>query len=321
MLRREFLAGASLFWIATPEPPTTTKWVERAQMPVARSETPAVAHDGLIYVAGGFGAGSRADRYDPDADQWEQLADLPVETNHPGIAVFQNQVVLAGGYSMDGASSYRLMWAYSNDSDEWEPIGELPAPVGAFGLVELDDSLYLVGGALGSLNGEPSAAVWQWAPGEGRWEERAPLSDPREHLAVVAAGGSIYAVGGRAHGRDSDKLGGAVERFDPGTDAWERLAPLPHPRSGLNGARICGDIVVAGGETSPHVFGDVQMLNTVDGTWSALPDLPVAVHGGAIAALNDRLFAIGGSTAAGMVQNVPTVYALDVSESLATCAF
>jgi N-acetylneuraminic acid mutarotase len=140
-------------------------------------------------------------------------------------------------------------------------------------------------------------------------------------LAVVAAGGSIYAVGGRAHGRDSDKLGGAVERFDPGTDAWERLAPLPHARSGLNGARICGDIVVAGGETSPHVFGDVQMLNTVDGTWSALPDLPVAVHGGAIAALDDQLFAIGGSTAAGMVQNVPTVYALDVSESLATCAF
>jgi N-acetylneuraminic acid mutarotase len=248
-----------------------------------------------------------------------QLADLPVETNHPGIAVFQNQVILAGGYSMDGASSFSRMWLYRNDSDEWEPIGDFPEPMGAFGLVELDDSLYLVGGALGSLNGEPSAAVRQWSAREGRWEERAPLSAPREHLAVVAAGGSIYAVGGRAHGRDSDELGGSVERYDPAADAWERLESLPHPRSGLNGAAICGNIVVAGGETSAHVFGDVQMLNTVDGTWGALPDLPVAVHGVAIAALNDRLFAIGGSTAAGRVRNVSNVYALDFSESLAGC--
>jgi len=55
--------------------------------------------------AGGFGAGARADRYDPATDVWERLADLPVETNHPGITVLEDRVIVAGGYAMDGASA------------------------------------------------------------------------------------------------------------------------------------------------------------------------------------------------------------------------
>ena len=318
MHRREFLMGIPLLIAGTPEP-SLGEWVRCADMPVARSEMPATVLDGEIYVAGGFGAGSRADRYDPATDRWQRLADLPVETNHPGIATLGGRVIVAGGYAMDGASAHRGIWAYDPDDDAWEAIGELPEPMGAFGLTTLDDGLYLVGGALGSLNGEPSAAVWRRA-GDGSWEERAPLAHAREHLAVVARDEQIYAVGGRAHGRDSDQLGSAVERYDPTSDKWDPLAPLPHPRSGLNGAAACNSVVVAGGETSQQVFADVQMLAT-DGThWASLPDLPVAVHGVALASVNNRLFAIGGSTLAGRIQNVTAVYQLDLGTTRGTCA-
>jgi non-specific serine/threonine protein kinase len=315
MQRRQFMLGLPIALVATPLT-TGATWKRRTDMPVARSETPAAVLDDLIYVAGGFGAGARADRYDPATDHWEQLADLPVETNHPGIAVSQGQIVVAGGYSMDGASAHQGMWAHRGDANRWEQIGELPEPMGAFGFVAIDGDLYLVGGALDSLNGEPSAAMWRWLSREGQWEVRAPMAHAREHMAVVATGGRIYAVGGREHGRDSDDLGSAVERYDPAADAWESLAPLPHPRSGLNGAAANGGVIIAGGETSRTVFADVDFLPVKSGDWESLPDLPVAVHGVAIAAVGHRLYAIGGSTLAGRVQNVPAVHELNLGTTL-----
>ncbi len=319
MDRREFLMGFPLLVAGTPEAESGS-WVRRADMPVARSETPAAVLDGKIYVAGGFGAGARADRYDPATDQWQQLADLPVETNHPGIAVLDGHVVIAGGYAMDGASARNGMWAYHPGADSWEVIGELPEAMGAFGLATVDGDLYLVGGAFGSLTGEPSAAVWRWRPQDGTWETRAPLAQAREHLAVVAVAGKIYAVGGRAHGRDNDQLGGAVERYDPAADKWDSLASLPHPRSGLNGAKVCETVVVVGGETSKRVFDDVQILSLDGASWASLPDLPLAVHGVAVASVNNRLFAIGGSTLAGRIQNVTAVYQLDLGTTRGACA-
>ena len=165
------------------------------------------------------------------------LADLPVETNHPGITTLGGRVIVAGGYAMNGASAHRGIWAYDPDDDAWEAIGELPEPMGAFGSTTLDDEpLTWSAARWGRSTGEPSAAVWRRA-GDGSWEERAPLAHAREHLAVVARDEQIYAVGGRAHGRDSDQLGSAVERYDPTADKWDLLALLPHPRSGLNGRR------------------------------------------------------------------------------------
>jgi non-specific serine/threonine protein kinase len=319
MQRRQLMLGLPLALIATPQA-AMTKWVRRADMPVARSETPATVLDGLVYVAGGFGAGARADRYDPATDEWARLADLPVETNHPGIAAYEDQVIVAGGYSMDGAGAHRGMWAYRAAADRWEQIGELPEPMGAFGFVEVDNDLYLVGGALASLNGEPSAATWRWLSREARWEERAPMAHAREHMAVVATGGRIFAVGGRAHGQDSDELGSAVERYDPATNTWESLTPLPYPRSGLNGAPARGGVIVAGGETSRKVFADVQFLAAPSDNWESLPDLPVAVHGVAIATVGRRLYAFGGSTLAGRVQNIPAVEELNLETALGACA-
>ena len=319
MKRRQLLAAIPLTLIPTI-PAQAATWERRADLAVGRSEMPAATLDGMIFVAGGFGAGARADRYDPVADQWQQLADLPVETNHPGIAAIQGRIIVAGGYTMDGQTAHDGMWAYRNDSDDWQVVGELPEPMGAFGLVAVGDELYLVGGALGSLNGEPSSATWRWQPEEGAWEERAPLTNAREHMATVSLCGFIYAIGGRAHGQDSDDLGSTVERYDPETDTWEKRAPLPEPRSGLNGATACNAIVVAGGETSTNVFANTQIYDPAGDTWQSLPDLPIPVHGVAIAAVETQLFAIGGSTAAGRVQNSSGVHALDLADIRITCA-
>ena len=290
-------------------------WQAGAEMPVKRSETPAIVHKGMIYIAGGFEADKRVDRYDPDTDTWSRLADLPFAINHPGIAVWQDRVIVAGGYSGDASSAFQDIWMHDAVDDEWSRIGLLPYAMGAFGLATIDEDLYVVGGALDHLGGEAVGTTWRMSPDTTEWSECAPMEHPREHLVVISHRDQIYAVGGRAHGSDSDLLGESVERYDPGLDKWERLAPLPHPRSGLAGTAVPGGIVVSGGETSTSVFSNVQFLGDSATSWKEMPPLPIPVHGAALVHQSHFLFAIGGSTKAGAVAGVRTTHRLEL-----TCA-
>ena len=311
--RRGFLAGMALL-CARRDQARASGWRRMADLPEARSEMPATTLGGLVYVAGGFGAGTLAHRYDPAADRWERLGDLPVDTNHPGIITHRDKVIVAGGYSADVASAHRGMWVYQAASDEWEQIGELPVAIGAFGFVGDPHGLYVVGGATDRLGGEVSPATWRWDADTGEWESRAPMPHPREHLATVDIAGAIYTIGGRTQGRDDQTVGSMVERYDPDSDSWDSLPLMPHPRSGLNGAAIRHLAFVAGGETSSGTFADAQYLDTERMTWAAVPDLPTAVHGVAIATANEALFAIGGSTEAGTVKSIASVWRLDIGK-------
>src|SRR3954447_25469687 len=79
---------------ATPSPEAMV-WREIAPLASARSGIPRVTLDGKIYICGGLGGDQRVDRYDPKTDSWEQLADLSVGVNHPGVATLDGKVYVA----------------------------------------------------------------------------------------------------------------------------------------------------------------------------------------------------------------------------------
>ena len=71
---------------------------------------------------------------------------------------------------------------------------------------------------------------------------------------MAALGGYIYAIGGIDH-QDPFRT---VERYDPSTDRWVDVAPLPTARSGAGVGVMDGFIYVCGG------FDGTQLLNTVE---------------------------------------------------------
>ena len=54
------------------------------------------------------------------------------------------------------------------------------------------------------------------------------MATDRSHLAVVVLDGKLYAVGGQDVGFNALS---SVERYDPGTNAWEAVAPIATARS------------------------------------------------------------------------------------------
>src|SRR5207342_2995896 len=83
---------------------------------------------------------------------------------------------------------------------------------------------------------------------------------------------------------------------------WESRAPLPLPRTELAAAVVGGEIVVLGGFTNDGgASRRVDAYSPTRDSWRRLPDLPIGVHHTMAVGGWDRLYVLGGYTAAGVV--------------------
>jgi N-acetylneuraminic acid mutarotase len=266
-------------------------WQPLAPLPLARTEVAAAALGSDIAVVGGLQAdnlpSSRVDLYRTTTDTWGRLPDLPFGVHHTSAAVLGGRLVVVGGY---GAP--RNAWVFAGKS--WRPLERLPEPRAAAGAAVVAGRLYVVGGV--GANGLARNAL-EYDPRRKRWRHVVGPT-PREHLAVVAARGRIYAIGGREAGYDTNLA--TVESWRPGERAWRREAPLPEPRGGAGAALAGPRIVSVGGEAPEGTAAHVYFLDLRTGKWSRTSDLPHPRHGVGVAAVNGLVYAIGGGPEPGL---------------------
>ncbi len=127
------------------------------------------------------------------------------------------------------------------------------------------------------------------------WSPGAEMSEARADFAAVAAGGLIYAFGGR-HGRG---VVTSVEIYDPVADDWSFGSSLPTPRWGARAVERNGDIYVIGGVTQADtVFPQVEVYHPDTDTWTTF-DPGIAKHVMPIAKRGFAALRVGGQTAFG----------------------
>ena len=125
------------------------------------------------------------------------------------------------------------------------------------------------------------------------WQDYADIPIPGDHLAAASDGTYLYAVGGRKLEVTANTA--AVQRFDPNTDRWTPLPAMPSAVSDSGAAIVGGRLIVVGGESIGTVFNAVRAYDLTSSTWSTLPNLAVARHGLAVAAIGNTLYAIDGA--------------------------
>ena len=281
-------------------------WVSRTPLPAPRSEVAAATLGSEIAIVGGFDAGggssARVDVYSPAADTWRRLPDLPAAVNHASAAAAGGRLYVAGGYSGGLVGTLRRAFVFARGA--WRELPRLPAARAAAGAAIVGGKLYVAGGR-GPNGLAQRMLVYDIA--RRRWST-APGPTPREHLAVTAAGGRIYVVGGRRAGYDTNLA--LFESYSPQTGRWRRLPRLPSPRGGTGAAAAAGLIVSAGGEAPTGTIGTVYGFDLARGRWRALPNLPTPRHGLGVAAVGKTVYVIGGGT-------VPGLSVSDANESLA----
>jgi serine/threonine-protein kinase PknK len=171
---------------------------------------------------------------------------------------------------------------------------DAPIPRAAAGAAVVGHRLYVVGGRNETTAALSSLAIFDFDT--GRWTLGPSLAHAREHLAAVAAGGSIWTLGGRELGVSYTY----VERYRPGASAWQSMPSMPVARSGFQAVSVGDAIVVVGGEDGAQTVPEVDRLDLRTGRWTPLADLPVARHGLGVVADGPLVFAIDGGPQPGL---------------------
>jgi N-acetylneuraminic acid mutarotase len=150
-----------------------------------------------------------------------------------------------------------------------------------------------VAGCLG-VRAESPAPVDQSAP--GTWAVLAPLPTPRQEVAVAALDGRVIVIGGFGPAMEPVAT---VEAYDPGANAWTALAPLPTPLHHAAAAVAAGRLFVVGGYTGGRVRWEASATvfeyDPARNSWATRAPMPTARGALAVAVLNDRIHALGGS--------------------------
>jgi Kelch motif len=273
-----------------------TAWESRAPLPIPRTEVTAAVVGSEIAVVGGFNldrsASRRADAYSPARDRWRRLPDLPVGVHHAMAVGQRGRLYVLGGYT---AAGIPLRVAFVLERGRWRALPRMPFPRAAAGAGIARRKIVVAGGVAAA--GRLARNGLSFDLRTRRWSVVAGPT-PREHLAVTALAGTIYAIGGRTSGLDTNLL--HFESFRPGDRSWRRLQPVPDPRGGTGAASLPGVIVSAGGEEPGGTIAEVLAYRVAERRWVRLDDLRTPRHGVGVAALGGRVFVIGGGPEPGL---------------------
>lgn len=263
----------------------------------ARSEMPAVTLADWVYVPGGFGGEARLERYDPLADQWQTLADMPAGRHHLMVAAYADSIYIFGGAQAPTWDPTNTVWQYDPATNTWSDVGVMPEQRLAGAAVTLGDKIYVVGGVGGGEN------LLEFTPESGQWRLLPGPIQPREHVNAVAFQGELWVLGGRWSGVGELAT---VEIYNPAGEAWRAAPTLNIARAGFAAAVVQQQLMVAGGEAiinGRETLNSLEILAPGNTTWQLGPVLPVPMHGVGGAEFQGRFLLLGGSLEAGAIHN------------------
>ena len=233
--------------------PATDTWKQLPDMPTARDEFTAGVVGGKIYVIGGFTTVKRGAKvisktlstvevYDPAANNWGKVADLPIARVRTGSAALNAKIYVIAGVTNVGGGQ-QLVQVYDPATDKWEKGPDLTEKRWAGSSAAANGKVY----ALGGFRKEQVqvATVEEYDPAVNQWVKKADLPTPRYYIPPSApmAGGKIYIIGGQGANVSSK----AVEEYDPITDTWTQRTSMPGARMAFGASTAKGKIYVMGG--------------------------------------------------------------------------
>jgi hypothetical protein len=186
---------------------------------------------------------------DAPATAWKLGPPLPRRALAPGVALFGQRVVVAGGLvaaAGEGGAATPRVDAFDVADEVWRPLPDAPVAWTDSNLAVIGATLYMAGGLDG---GAARGDAYQLDPLDEQWKPFAGLdpTDARGAAGVATAPGRIFLIGGVS---STAALATCLE-YDVLADQWTHLPDLPAPRAHPAVMRRSdGALIVAGGFAS-----------------------------------------------------------------------
>ena len=186
---------------------------------------------------------------------------------------------------------------------------------------------------------KPKALAFEYDPASNQWTKKRPMRLASHHVAFASLGDKIYAFGGftfpEAGPPGWNPIDNAWE-YDPATDEWKALAPMPTKRGAAAAGVANGKIYVTGGANSlpgvtengihparPHnVLPTVEEYDPAANTWRTVRPLLLPRNHHVAVGVGDKVYVIGGRVGSAFISgtsnNVDLVEMYDPATNLWT---
>ncbi|XP_061106864.1 kelch-like protein 33 isoform X1 [Conger conger] len=204
---------------------------------------------GQLYVFGGCHFYTKSDtlksayRYDPQQDQWQRLADMQENRSNFSLVEREGRFYAIGG-DRDINNNMDSVTCYCPDTDSWSLAHPLQAPLSGHAAVLWEGQIFVSGGF--DCRYRCLEALFLYHPERGS-RALCGMEGDRALHCMERLGGRLYVAGGVCNLRSfySDQL--ACEAYDPQSDSWTGLPPLPLPHAGAGSAVLEGRLYLLGG--------------------------------------------------------------------------
>lgn len=214
----------------------TNRWAKGPALPAPRGALTATAVGTKLYAIGGA--------RNPSYSTAELRPTVPVEN------VATNEV-------------------FDTEKNTWASARPMLTARNHHGASFIAGKIYVVGGRIGSTfiiglsNNVSTNEVYDVA--KDTWASVLGMPTPRSGIGTAVLNGRMHVLGGEAYINDLVGTYRTHEAYDPKTNLWERLPPMPTPRHGLAVGEIDGKMYaisgsnVAGGG-GPHTGVNVNEM-------------------------------------------------------------
>ena len=226
---------------------------------------------------------------------WREGTALPTAVPNAVATEMDGKLFIMSGKLGQGLRSF--FEQYDIRADGWRPLTPLPVGLSHFAMTS-GTGRVIVSGGRENKSARLSADLWMYAPDTAVWLKLGNLPSSRADHVSVFDRDRVFLLGGI--GKDA----GRVQSYHLGTGKWSSWKnPMPIPVSNAAFTRLGEEVIIAGGKSaSGRPVKAVQAFHLKTGQWRKLPDLPIAIIGGALGVVRDGLhFAGGFSPATGKV--------------------
>ena len=214
--------------------------------------------------------------YDTNAKSWSKGPDLPTPRGALTATAHENKIYAIGGAKNPTYSTPELRPTVPVENmastevldiatGTWSAAAPMLTARNHHGASLIDGKIYVVGGRIGSTfiiglsNNVSTNEVYDIA--KNTWAAVLGMPTPRSGVGTAVLNGRMHVLGGEAYLNDLVGTYRTHEAFDPNTNTWQRLPPMPTPRHGLAVAEIAGKMYAVSGSNVAGGGGPHEGVN------------------------------------------------------------
>jgi N-acetylneuraminic acid mutarotase len=215
----------------------------------------------------------------------------------------------------------------------WSKAAGFPEPEEELYGINVNGKMYVLGGFGLNPFGKPPGLVYEYDPTTDKWTKKKNMPLPVHHQAMATVNGKIYMFGGYLYypvpggGQGWQPVDNSWV-YDPATNDWKALAPMPDKRGTAIAEQVNGKIYVIGGATmnpgskEPAVFpnrparsvGTNDMYDPATDKWESRSPMPTARNHAFSGMVDGKIYVIGGRIGSPFItvaQNIAVVEEYD----------